>query len=240
MFDLVNREYRRIDHFGDSRMLSPVGLCLGPGESVYVVDSQSVAIFRVSGVTGEVVETLRLTADILRPVAIAFDEASAELYVVDALAHDVKVLGTDGSLARIIGQRGNGVGEFNFPCDVLVDNEMIWVVDAGNHRVQGLTAEGSPVVAFGQAGDAPGDLALPKGVAVDSAGHVYVVDARFENVQVFDREGHLLLDFGDEGTGPGEFWLPGGLFIDTNDRIWVCDSYNRRIQVFDYLREEVQ
>lgn len=239
LFDLQNRRYEKIDNVGDSRLLSPVDVCLGPGDSLYVCDSENVAIYHLSGVTGALIGSLRLTADIRRPVAVAYDQSSDELYVVDVTAHDVKVLGPNGNLRRIIGRRGEGPGEFNFPCDIAVDGDTIWVVDAGNHRVQGLTREGGPVVAFGQAGDAPGDLALPKGIAIDRDGHVYVVDGRFENVQVFDRSGRLLLMLGEEGIGPGEFWLPGGMFIDADNRIWICDAYNRRVQVFDYLPGEM-
>ena len=135
------------------------------------------------------------------------------------------------------GRRGSGPGEFNLPCDIAFDGQMLWVADTGNNRVQGLSRIGEPLVTIGQAGDSPGDLAMPKAVAVNKEGHVYVVDSRFENVQIFDRTGRLLLYFGQEGVGPGEFWLPSGIFIDATDRIWLCDSYNKRLQVFDYLPE---
>ncbi len=236
LFDLHSRSYVQIDRAGESRLLSPVGLCLGPEDSIFLCDAEEVAIYRLSERTGALLDGLRLTDEVQRPVALSYDEARGELFVVDARAHDVKVLDRDGRLLRIIGQRGVGQGEFNYPCDIALDGDTVWIADAGNHRVQALGRFGEPLAAFGQAGDAPGDLALPKGIALDSDGHVYVVDARFENVQVFDRSGKLLLFFGAEGTGPGEFWLPAGIFIDANDRIWVCDAYNRRVQVFDYLR----
>ena len=236
LLDLNDRVYKKVERVGGSRLISPVGLAAGPEGSVYVCDSESVAIHRLSADSGVWLESLRLPEDLQRPVALMYDEAAGELWVVDVIGHDIKVLGRDGSLRRIIGRRGNAPGEFNFPCDVTADGDRIWVVDAGNHRVQALSRQGEPVISFGQAGDATGDLALPKAVAVDSDGHLYVVDARFENIQVFDRSGRLLLVFGEEGTGPGEFWLPAGIFVDEKDRIWICDSYNRRVQVFEYIR----
>jgi hypothetical protein len=168
-------------------------------------------------------------------VALYYDSAAQELFVVDAAAHDIKVLAPDGRLRRIIGRRGRGPGEFNFPCDIAENDGLIWIVDAGNNRIQGLTRNGLAAVVFGTAGDAPGDLALPKSLAFDSDGNLYVVDARFENVQIFDQTGRLLLFFGREGIGPGEFWLPAGICIDPFDRIWICDTYNGRLQVFDYV-----
>jgi sugar lactone lactonase YvrE len=235
---LNDRTYLKIQRLGGSPLLSPVGLCLGEGDSIFVCDSESGSIHELSGLTGALRRTLRVAEDLDRPVALTYRVESGELYVVDVTAHSIKVLDRNGGLLRIIGGRGAGPGEFNYPCALAADAAGLWVVDTGNQRIQQLSWEGVPIAAFGRAGDAPGDLALPKGVALDSNGHVYAVDARFENVQVFDRSGRLLLAFGEEGTGPGAFWLPSGIHIDATDRIWICDSYNRRIQVFDYLRPE--
>jgi DNA-binding beta-propeller fold protein YncE len=237
LFDLSRRSYVKVDRAGESRLMSPVDVCLGPEASIFVCDSEFAAIHRLSVETGALLDSLPVPEDVHRPVAIAYDDETDELFVVDVIAHDIKVLGRNGRLRRIIGRRGGHPGEFNFPCDIAIDGDLLWVADAGNHRVQAITRAGEPASCFGQAGDALGDLALPKGVALDSDGHVYVVDARFENVQIFDRAGTLLLVFGQEGSGPGEFWLPATVFIDPDDRIWVCDSYNRRVQVFDYVRQ---
>jgi sugar lactone lactonase YvrE len=238
-FDLESREYSKIERAGETHLLSPVGLCRGAEDSVFVCDSEDVAVHRISGSDGALLGSLRLPEEVQRPVALSYDPNSDELYVVDVGAHDIKVLGPQGDLLRIIGRRGRGAGEFNFPCDIADDGEVLWVADTGNQRVQGLARSGEVVAVFGQTGDAPGDLAMPKAIALDSDGHLYVVDARFENVQIFDRSGVLLLFFGQEGSGPGEFWLPGGIFIDQKDRVWVCDSYNGRVQVFDYLKRRV-
>jgi sugar lactone lactonase YvrE len=235
LFNLGDRSYRKIETVGGAHLLSPVGLCLGPEDSIYVCDSQSISVHRLSASTGALLATLRLPIEVQRPVAAGYEPATEELFVVDVCAHDIKVLGPDGTLRRIVGRRGDGAGEFNYPSDIAVGGGMIWIADTGNYRVQGLTQAGEHVVTIGQAGDAPGDFAMPKGIALDGEGHIYVVDGRFENVQVFDPEGRLLLFFGEEGSEPGEFWLPSGVFVDPGNRIWVCDSYNGRVQVFDYL-----
>ncbi len=235
LFDMRHRHYAKVTHAGGTPFLSPVGLCRGPEGSIYVCDAELGAVYRLSGKTGALINEVQLPQIVERPVALHFDPAARELFVVDAKRHDIKVLAPDGSLVRVIGQRGGGPGEFNFPLAIAGDGDMIWVADTGNHRVQALTRSGEFVTMFGQNGDAPGDMALPKGIATDGNGHIYVVDGRFENVQIFDRDGRLLLFFGQEGRGPGEFWLPSGISIDSEGRIWICDLYNRRIQVFDYV-----
>lgn len=237
LFDLERRRYLKVQRIGDTQLLAPVGLSLGPAGSIYVCDAERVAIYRLSDRDGRWLGTLRLPDELQRPAAMVYDEAAQELFVVDVTAHDVKVLDGGGALLRILGQRGTGPGQLNFPSAIATDEHRLWIADSGNHRVQAITRSGESVAVFGRAGDAPGDLALPKGIAVDADGHVYVVDGRFENIQVFDKEGRLLLYFGEEGAGPGEFWLPGGIFIEPTGRIWVCDAYNRRVQVFQYISE---
>jgi sugar lactone lactonase YvrE len=211
-------------------------LCPGPKGTVYVCDSEAVAIHQFVERTGNWQRTLRLTEDFHRPVALDFLESTAELLVVDVASHDIKVLDPDGRLLRVIGRRGSAPGEFNYPCDITHDKSLVWVADSCNQRVQGLTYDGEARLVFGEPGDAPGKMALPKGVAVDSDGNIYVVDARFENIQIFSREGDLLLVIGNEGRGPGELSLPSGISIDSTNRIWICDTYNKRIQVLEPVK----
>jgi sugar lactone lactonase YvrE len=237
LFDLENRSYRKIENAGVHRLLTPVALCPGPVGSIFVCDSEAVAIHRLSERDGSWIQSLRLPEEMQRPVAMYFDNESQELIVVDVLGHDIKVFDSRGDLQRVMGQRGEKAGEFNFPSAIAGDARLLWIADTGNNRIQGINRDGSPEVVFGQAGDASGDLAMPKAVAVDSEGHVYVVDGRFENVQIFSEKGELLLFFGEEGTGPGQFWLPGGIWIEPTGRIWICDMYNRRLQLFQYVGE---
>ncbi len=235
LFDLKNRTYKKISLLDGSQYLSPIDLCHGPAGSIYVCDSENVAIHRLDGDTGALIETLRLEEDIRRPVALTYDSERKELFVVDVVDHNIKVLGPDGKIRRSIGRRGAGPGQFNFPCDIADGGDLIWVADTGNHRIQSLTKTGEPHSVFGRAGDALGEMALPKRIALDSNGYIYVVDSRFENVQIFEQSGRLLLFVGEEGSGPGQFWLPSGIFVGEDGRIWVCDTYNRRIQVFEYI-----
>lgn len=237
VLELETRQYHKVTSVAETPLLSPVAVCAGPDGVMLVADSEATAIHEFSDSDGRWLRSLRLPEELHRPAGLAYDAEEDELYVADSTAHDLKVLDRKGALKRILGQRGTGPGEFNFPCDLAFGNGVLWVADAGNHRVQGLKPSGEWVAEFGRAGDAPGDIALPKGIALDSEGHLYVVDSRFENVQVFDATGQLLIAFGEEGSGPGQFWLPSGITIDAHDRIWVCDGYNRRLQVFEYVKQ---
>ncbi len=236
LFDLERRVYKKIDTIGGEPLRSPVGLALGPNGTLFVCDSEAGVIHRLQSTSLASLPPIHAPEALLRPTAAVWVPDPGELYVVDTGTHDIKVFGREGQLERILGTRGSGVGELNFPVDIAWDGKLLWIVDAGNGRVQGFTRTLEPVASVGMLGDAPGYLALPKSAAFDSQGHLYVVDSRFENVQLFNREGQLLLFFGGEGWGPGRFSLPAGISIDADDRIWVCDAYNSRIQVFDYLK----
>ncbi|MFH0980193.1 MAG: hypothetical protein V2A79_01470, partial [Planctomycetota bacterium] len=159
LFNLQDRSYKKIERIGGAPLLAPVGLCLGPEGSIYLCDAQAPAVYRLSAHDGALLQTLRLPEDILRPVALSWDPKGSRLFVVDVKAHDLKVLGADGRLGQIIGQRGSGPGEFNFPCDLADDGDRLWIVDTGNARVQAVEYTGEPVTSFGRMGDAPGDLA---------------------------------------------------------------------------------
>ena len=238
LLNLHDRKYKVIEGPPSGPFQIPIDLTTRQGEELVVVDRGRAAI-DVFDLNGEWRDTRRWD-DLSAPVAVAWDTATATLWLVDADAHACFATADLRTLARRIGNRGSSPGEFNFPSAITAHPSVgLVVADAMNFRVQVFDRAGEPTAAFGQKGDAAGDFARPRDVAVDSEGHIYVLDNQFENVQVFDRQGRLLMTFGQGGRGPGEFSLPSGITIDESDRIWVADSYNRRVQVFQYLSEKV-
>jgi len=240
VFDMKSRKYA-IWKPGKNEppFAQPVGIAWDPVyHRLLVSDSVASAIYvfdakgKFNGKLGEGI--------LQRPVGMAIDtsaETPGRIFVADAGAHQVVVLGADGQLMQRVGSRGSAAGYFNFPTNVALDSHgLLYVSDSLNFRVQEFDRNLQPLRQFGKKGDMPGYFAEPKGIAVDSEQHVYVLDGQFENVQVFDADGHVLMDFGEEGNGPGQFWLPTALFIDARDRIWIADTYNRRVQVFDYRK----
>jgi DNA-binding beta-propeller fold protein YncE len=224
---------------GAQPFVSPVAVAFdrhGTTGRVLVVDSSYAAIFAFD-LKGNLLGILGKD-QFTRPVGMAVEPGSGRLIVADAGAHQILVLNPDGSLERRIGERGSGLGQFNFPTNVAIDSAgNVHVSDSLNFRVQVLGADLSPRRQIGSKGDLPGYFAQPKGIAFDPSDHLYVVDAHFEAIQLFDLSGTLLMSFGREGRGPGEFWLPAGIHADGQGMIWVADSYNRRVQVFRFIQQ---
>lgn len=236
LFDRKAQRYRKVSTAGRTRLVSPVGVAIGPNDNIYVTDSVlgKVFVFNASG------RFVREIADggLARPTGIAVDAQRARLYVVDSVAGRVVAFDLDGTRLNQFGRTGTGPGEFNRPTHVAVNSKGdVYVVDTLNHRVQTFTPEGAFLSSFGRLGNGTGDFASPKGAAMDDKGRVYVVDALFDAVQIFDPGGRLLLALGRQGNKKGEFWLPAGIAFDGRDLLYVADSYNGRIQVFRILPE---
>ncbi len=226
--------FQKIQEAGDERLISPVAVAPGRNELVYLADSFLGKVF-VYGADGKLKGTIA-DANLRRPAGLAYEAARDRLFVSDSVAHRIWIFTGDGRQLGVIGQRGTGDGEFNFPTYLAVTREgTLWVTDSLGFRLQAFSSNGTFAEKFGRHGDSSGDFAMPKGVAVDSKGHIYVAESLFDAVQIFDRQGQHLLSFGERGINPGQFWLPGGLFIDPQDRIYVADSYNQRIQIFQYV-----
>jgi len=225
---------RAVREAGKARLIAPVAVTVGGGDEVYVADSRlaKVLLYDSRGELKGTIADTRLNS----PAGLAYDPRRDRLYVADSSAHGIWIFSGSGVLLGVIGRRGTGAGEFNFPTHLAVDREGgLYVTDALNFRIQIFSAEEQFTGQFGEHGDFSGKFAMPKGVASDSKGHIYVVEALFDALQIFDRQGRYLLTVGERGTGPGQFWLPNGVFIDARDRIYVADAYNRRIQILEYL-----
>jgi DNA-binding beta-propeller fold protein YncE len=237
VFNLKTRVYEQWKPPEKTVSLSqPVGVAWNPAGKLYVSDSVGghICIFDSAGRMIGVISNSFVT----RPCGMAFDAKTHRLFVADPGTHQLRVFSDDGLLIARVGERGLGLGKFNYPTNVAVDSQgRVYVSDSLNFRVQQFGPDLQPIRQIGRKGDLPGYFSQPKGIAVDSQDHLYVIDANFEAIEVFDSNGSLLMDFGTEGVGPGEFWLPSGIFIDSRNRIWIADSYNRRVQVLDYLME---
>jgi sugar lactone lactonase YvrE len=218
---------------------SPVGVAIGPDDTVYVSDSARRLVFAY-GSNGRLKHALGLVKGeliFLRPTGIAIGR-DGRLFVVDTLAARVYVFDPNGRVLDVMGRRGGGEGQFNYPTDISVGLDGSWyVVDALNARLQVFGPDGQYRRSFGRRGVGSGDLDKPKGVAVDSEGHVYISDGLHDVVQIFDQAGRLLLVVGQSGSGRGEFSLPSGLCIDAANKLYVADSLNGRVQVFQYVSQ---
>jgi len=234
VLDITGRKYSFLE---PAPFLSPVGIAVGPDQSVYVSDSARRRVYRY-GPDGRLRGALGLVngeAVFARPTGLAITPGG-DLLVVDTVGCRIVEMSPSGLIRRTFGRRGAQPGEFNYPTDITVARDgRIFVVDSMNARVQVFEPDGGFLGEFGRRGNGTGDFDKPKGVALDSDGHIYIAEAMHDVVQVFDTDGRLLLVIGRSGGAPGEFSLPSAVHIDKSNRIFVADALNGRVQVFQYV-----
>ncbi|BAL22686.1 hypothetical protein AZKH_0340 [Azoarcus sp. KH32C] len=218
---------------GLRRFIAPIGIALAEGGGVWVTDAELQIVAHL-GPDGTPVATIG-KGMLQRPTGLARDPSTGLLYVSDTYAHDIKVFTPDGRLEKIIGERGEGPGEFNFPTHLALAHGRLYVTDTMNSRVQVIPLDGGETQIIGKRGLYYGNLVRPKGVAVDSENNIYVVESYYDNLLVYNEAGEFLMPIGGVGQTTGKFYLPAGVWVDSFDRVFVADTFNGRITIFQYL-----
>ncbi len=217
----------------EERFLAPIGIAQSAQGETLVADAELHGVFRLDREGVPAGEFGR--ADLKRPTGLARDAKRGMVYVADTYAHDIKVFGDDGKLIKVIGQRGEGDAQFNFPTHLTYVEDKLFVTDTMNSRVLIFDSDGNMLTTFGQRGLFVGDMVRPKGVAVDSAGNIYVVESMHDRLLIFNGEGQTLMAIGGNGSNVGEFYLPAGVWIGSHDQIYVADMFNGRITVLQLI-----
>ena len=145
----------------------------------------------------------------------------------------VTMLNLEGEYFGVFGAKGDGDGEFLWPCGIAVDSDgRVYVSDEQLHRITVFKASGEFVDRWGTRGSGEGELDGPSGIAFDSDDHILVSDARNHRVQRFTKDGVFLSGFGAAGSGEGQFDLPWSLTTNTDGEVFVADWGNDRVQRF--------
>ena len=213
--------------------VTPIGIAIGADGQVLVADAELGRVFRLDrdgkplGDFGH--ELLK------RPTGLARDPLRGRVYVSDTHAHDVKVFDDEGVLLEVVGHRGEGDDELNFPTHLSFAGDKLYVADSMNARVQIFDPDGKALGTLGQRGLYVGNLTRPKGVTVDAQGHIYVVESFYDTLLVFDNAGRFLMPLGGTGKEIGQFYLPAGVWNDGQGRIYVADMFNGRVVMFQFL-----
>ncbi len=217
----------------DERFVAPIGIAQGKNGEILVADAELHTVVRLDKAGVPIGEIGRSV--LKRPTGLARDAGNGLIFVADTYAHDIKVFRDDGELQKVIGQRGEGNAQLNFPTHLAFKSGKLYVTDTMNSRVLIFDEGGNMLTKFGQRGLFVGDMVRPKGIAVDSGENIYVVESMHDRLLVYNSEGRTLLAIGGNGSDVGEFYLPAGVWIDSRDQIYIADMFNGRVTVLQFI-----
>jgi len=145
---------------------------------------------------------------------------------------NVRVYDENGNLLSTFGSSGTGLGKFNQPTGVAMDQAgNIYVCDQYNHRVEKFSPTYVPLLSMGTEGVGPGQLMYPTNCAVSKDNtKLYVTELTNGRVSVFDLDGNFIKSFGAPGAAPGQFDYPYGIVVEplTGD-LFIANENNCRI-----------
>jgi len=199
-----------------------------PDHSFMLVDPDSARVLHFNR-NGRLIRTFEDNLNLIRPVAVTYDEEMGRVLIADGSSDDVLVFTKTGQLQGVIGTRGVSDGQFLNITAMTSGEGGIYVTSRLGRRVQVMGRDGSHLQSFQR--DA---VVFPLAVAVDRSGNTFVSDYLDNSIKVF-QEGLFLESIAGSGVVPGRFKRISDLWYDEGF-LYAVDSLNGRVQV---LRVEV-
>ena len=143
------------------------------------------------------------------PADLEFDKQDRLIITDEDTDYRISICDDEGS-CESFGKEGTGVGEFNKPRGVAVDDfGTIYIADTFNHRIQ----------------------------ACDYFGNCKSFGGSLNTLQQSCSDSKSCATSYQPGDGPGQFDRPGGVEVDKQGRLIVADTYNHRIQIFKIINQ---
>lgn len=201
----------------------PEGVAVDSQGNVYVADSGNYRVQKFDS-NGTFIPWNNAVLKFTNGITI--DPRTDDVYVTDV--DKVRKFSSAGVLLNQWGQLGAGLGDFDHPRDIAVDNcGYVYVADRGNNRVQKFDSNGT----FKTAWSTP----QPWGIDADLRGGVYVTDETNHTINKFSTNGVPVpvTGWGGSGSGNGTFNALRGIAVDYQGRVFVADTFNDLIQKFE-------
>ena len=168
----------------DSQLSNPCGLSVDSDGNIIVADAGN-KLIKIFSPDGKFLMKIGGPGSFTYPVHCV--QCDRYLIVSDNKEHCIKVLDRNGNFQYKFGKKGEGDGEFNYPCDLSLNkSRQLMVCDSGNNRIQVFELDGKFVGKFGTKGSNLGEMNYPCSVAVLSNGRIVVSDQNNHRIQLFE------------------------------------------------------
>jgi sugar lactone lactonase YvrE len=223
---------------GGRKLNSPLGLTIDNAARLWIADSGNRRLV-LTTLDGQYIDTLGLPTpeggQPCHPTDVALVPGGERLYVVDNANHQVLVHRQPSGPWTVLGRRGRGLGEFEYPFTICIEPQgYAYVCEALGARVQRISPANLWAGQVGRWGVEVGRLYRPKGVAADARGRLFVSDSTLEVVQVYGPEGAVQGVLTDEEGRPLRFSHPMGMCLDSAGRLYVVELGAGRVAIVSF------
>ena len=221
---VFNKQGEKVKAIKHASIKEPCGVATDPDGHIYVSSSSPPTVTKFSG-DGQ---TLLVQANIkskgveLRMMRVI----DGQLFVCSRSDYAVIVLDCINlQEMRRFGRKGSGVGEFNFPIDVVAEKGELYVSDYNNHRIQVFSMEGRFIRSFTVKDPATQQSYPPRGLCVGPDRLLYAACCSPDRIFAFTLAGECVASVDVKGE-------PAGIAADTDGFLYVCMKGSDAIEVF--------
>ena len=234
---VFNSEGNLLTTWGEGFLKHAHGIFIDSEDRVYLMDRFLHAVLKYTP-EGELLMTIGTLdgpsqngALFNHPTDVALS-LSGEIYVSDGYGNSrVHKFAADGTHLLSWGVPGDGIGEFNLPHSVWVDeSDRVYVADRENHRIQIFSAGGEFIEQWS-------GFRQPTDFFLDADGYLYVAELQ-SRVSIVNRDGEIVGRLGgSKSDAPGQFIAPHAVWKDSKDDLYVGEVLEgQRIQKFVRIR----
>ena len=206
-----------------------VGIAVNTKGNIAVTDSGKQCVY-IFDKNGKFLRKIKVVGEYIAPRGVTYSNDD-EILIVDTNNDRIQQINIQtGTVVKTLGKEGIGIGDFDIPGDVCLDEDRrIVVTEFCNNRIQVMSREGKTISIFGNFGAEK--LKHPKS-CLPYKNKFFISDTGNHCIKAFDKSGAFLHKFGKQGNQDGQFRYPSGLLIDSSNYLLVCDQWNNRVQQF--------
>ncbi len=179
---------------GPDELDDPEGICVGPGDNLYIADTNNnrIQVWTSDGKPVKSIGTFGISAMWRNDPQFDHPEGvlalpNGQVYVADTNNNRIVMLDPNGLVALSWGSQGSRHRQFNLPRVVAQDHYgNIWVLDTGNSRVENFTNDGKFNFAWGSLGSEGGHLNFPLGMALNQIDQCVISDSQNFRMEIFN------------------------------------------------------
>jgi len=130
-------------------------------------------------------------------------DATGTIYILDTRLNQIVKISRDKTETTIIGETGEGPGEFIMPVRLFISHAMLIVLDMGTGRIEVFDQDGNYLIGYAmpyREGIGSIDIVTGEEIIVSTNGHHDAL------VAVFDFEGNMIETIGDPIVDPADTW----------------------------------